>query len=102
MDAFDIVIVGGGSAGISAAMRGADQGARVCLIEQERIGGACFRKGLYPYKAAMTALNNNSSDVTVNGIIDDKKLAHYVKRVTFGGTRGWGHTQGDKGVGSRS
>ena len=39
MDAFDIVIVGGGSAGISAAMRGADQGARVCLIEQERDGG---------------------------------------------------------------
>ena len=98
MDAFDIVIVGGGSAGISAAMRGADQGARVCLIEQERIGGACFRKGLYPYKAAMTALNNNSSDVTVNGIIDDKKLAQHVKRVVESVAINWESRLSELGV----
>ena len=42
MDAFDIAIVGGGPAGVSAALRAADQGGHVCIIEQNRIGGAIF------------------------------------------------------------
>ena len=62
MKTFDIVIIGAGPAGISAALRAADKGAHVCIIEQDRIGGSCFRKGLYPLKAALAVLNDNESD----------------------------------------
>ncbi|MBJ78932.1 MAG: hypothetical protein CMH80_04345 [Nitrospinae bacterium] len=80
MEAFDIVIIGAGPAGISAALRGADQGARVCLIEQDRIGGSSFHKGVYPYKDAIAALNDRTSDIHANGIIDIEKFSHRVNR----------------------
>ena len=53
MEAFDIIVIGAGTAGVAAALRGADQGAHVCIIEQESIGGSCFRKGFYPLKTAL-------------------------------------------------
>ena len=80
MEAFDIVIIGAGPAGISAALRGADQGARVCLIEQDRIWGSSFHKGVYPYKAAIAALNDRTSDIHANGTIDIEKFSHRVNR----------------------
>ena len=46
MKSFDIVVIGAGPAGVSAALRAADQGAHVCIVEQDQIGGSCFRKGL--------------------------------------------------------
>lgn len=43
MKKFDLIVIGGGPAGYAAAMRGVDYGKSVCLIEQDRVGGA----GLY-------------------------------------------------------
>ena len=80
MKTFDIVVIGAGPAGVSAALRASSQGANVCLIEQDRIGAACFRKGLYPYKAAIAALNSNSFGININGVIDIGKLWENVKK----------------------
>ena len=52
METFDVIVLGAGSAGVSAALRASDQGAQVCIIEQEKIGGSCIHKGLYPLKLA--------------------------------------------------
>jgi len=41
----DIVIIGGGPAGYVAAIRAAQQGARVLLIEKEKLGGTCVNWG---------------------------------------------------------
>jgi len=51
MKEFDIVIVGGGPGGYVAAIRGAQMGARVALIEKDRIGGTCLNRGCIPTKA---------------------------------------------------
>ena len=78
METFDVIVLGAGSAGVSAALRASDQGAKVCIIEQEKIGGSCIHKGLYPLKLALGLLRNNESNFNVNGRIDSEKLFHKI------------------------
>ncbi|MGY8526444.1 dihydrolipoyl dehydrogenase family protein [Paracidovorax citrulli] len=46
----DFVAIGGGSAGVAAAMRAASHGARVILVERDQIGGTCVNRGCIPKK----------------------------------------------------
>ncbi len=46
----DFVVIGGGSAGVAAAMRAASHGASVILVEREQIGGTCVNRGCIPKK----------------------------------------------------
>lgn len=48
---YDLLVFGGGPAGYPAAIRAAQMGARVCLIEQGPIGGVCLNWGCIPTKA---------------------------------------------------
>ena len=51
MREFDIVVIGGGPGGYVAAIRGAQMGAKVALIEKNRLGGTCLNRGCIPTKA---------------------------------------------------
>ena len=72
MEIFDVIVLGAGSAGVSAALRASDQGAQVCIIEQKKIGGSCIHKGLYPLKLGLSLLRYNESNFNVNGLLDSK------------------------------
>lgn len=52
---FDLLIVGGGSAGFAAAIKGAELGARVGLIEGGTLGGTCVNVGCIPSKTLIRA-----------------------------------------------
>jgi mercuric reductase len=52
---FDLLVVGGGSAGFAAAIRGAELGARVGLIEGATLGGTCVNVGCVPSKTLIRA-----------------------------------------------
>src|SRR2546425_5441229 len=52
---FDLLIVGGGSAGFAAAIKGADLGARVALAEGGTLGGTCVNVGCVPSKTLIRA-----------------------------------------------
>jgi len=52
---FDLAVVGAGSAGFSAAITAADEGARVALIGYGTIGGTCVNVGCVPSKALIRA-----------------------------------------------
>lgn len=53
-DAYDLVVIGGGAAGISAAAAGAGLGARTLLVERDgRLGGECSWTGCVPSKALL-------------------------------------------------
>ncbi len=52
---FDLVIIGAGSGGLTAAAFAAKIGARVALIEKDRIGGDCTWTGCVPSKALLKA-----------------------------------------------
>jgi dihydrolipoamide dehydrogenase len=46
----DLIIIGGGPAGYVCAIRAAQLGAKVCLIEKDKIGGTCLNRGCIPTK----------------------------------------------------
>jgi len=50
-----IAIIGGGPGGYVAAIRAAQLGARVTLIERERVGGTCLNRGCIPTKTLVCA-----------------------------------------------
>ncbi len=47
---YDLFILGGGSAGFSAAIRASDLGAKVLIVENNVIGGTCLNRGCIPSK----------------------------------------------------
>ena len=52
---FDLVILGGGSGGYAAALRAAELGSSVALIEKGKLGGTCLHNGCIPTKALLHA-----------------------------------------------
>src|SRR6202166_2247597 len=52
---YDIVILGGGSGGYACALRAAELGKRVALVEKDRVGGTCLHRGCIPTKALLHA-----------------------------------------------
>jgi dihydrolipoamide dehydrogenase len=52
---FDIVVLGGGSGGYACALRAAELGKSVALIERDKIGGTCLHRGCIPTKALLHA-----------------------------------------------
>jgi dihydrolipoamide dehydrogenase len=49
----DIIVIGGGSAGYAAALRAAELGKQVVLIERDKVGGTCLHRGCVPTKALL-------------------------------------------------
>lgn len=52
---YDLVVIGTGGAGMSAAVRAAELDRRVCVIEAGTVGGTCVNIGCVPSKALMRA-----------------------------------------------
>jgi dihydrolipoamide dehydrogenase len=52
---FDLVVLGGGSGGYAAAIRAAELGKTVALIEKDKVGGTCLHRGCIPTKALLHA-----------------------------------------------
>lgn len=52
---FDLIVIGGGPGGYTAAIRGAQEGMRVALVEEHYLGGVCLNRGCIPTKALMHA-----------------------------------------------
>ncbi len=53
---YDLAVIGGGSAGFSAAIAAAEEGAKVALVNAGTIGGTCVNVGCVPSKALIRAV----------------------------------------------
>ena len=73
---FDLVILGAGSGGYAAAIRGAQLGLTVALVEKDKLGGTCLHRGCIPTKALL-----HSAEVADTA----KDAAHYGIQATFQG-----------------
>lgn len=75
---FDLIVLGGGPAGYTGAIRAAKLGMSVALVEKEAVGGTCLNRGCIPTKALLhsgnlfasrsewESLGINATDVSVN------------------------------------
>ncbi|MFH1361577.1 MAG: dihydrolipoyl dehydrogenase [bacterium] len=57
MKQYDLIIIGGGPGGYVAAIRAAQLGACVALIEKDKVGGTCLNHGCIPTKAILACTN---------------------------------------------
>jgi dihydrolipoamide dehydrogenase len=51
----NVIIIGGGPGGYVSALRGAQLGLNVTLIEEDKVGGVCLNRGCIPTKALLSA-----------------------------------------------
>lgn len=77
---FDILILGGGSAGYSAALRAVQLGFTVGLVEKGNLGGTCLHTGCIPTKAYLHAAevaeeSQESEKVGINVTFDSIDMA---------------------------
>jgi dihydrolipoamide dehydrogenase len=59
MENFDVVVIGAGPGGYVAAIRAAQLGMKVAIIEKEHLGGICLNWGCIPTKALLRASEIN-------------------------------------------
>lgn len=74
---YDLAVVGAGSAGFSAALAGAEQGAQVALIGHGLIGGTCVNVGCVPSKRlirAVETLHQACSAIRFRGVQGDAEI----------------------------
>jgi len=57
MEQIDVFIIGSGPGGYTAAIRAAQLGARVAVIEKNDLGGTCLNKGCIPTKSLISSVN---------------------------------------------
>lgn len=96
MEQFDIAIIGSGSAGYVAAIRAAELGKKVAIIEHREIGGTCLNRGCIPTKALLKAaevyseikesktFGINIENVSYDTIAIQKRKAYVVRRLVSG------------------
>jgi len=74
---YDLAIIGAGPGGYHAAIRAAQYGAKVALIEKNKLGGTCLNRGCIPTKALLASAHyfENLNDAEEFGIkIGDYKV----------------------------
>jgi dihydrolipoamide dehydrogenase len=88
-DDYDVVVIGAGTGGYSCALRAAQLGKRVALVERdERLGGTCLLRGCIPTKALLQSAAvldtvNRSSEwgVTATGSLDWEAVKAFESRI---------------------
>ena len=90
-DQYDVVILGGGSGGYAAALRGAQLGLKIALVEKDKLGGTCLHRGCVPTKAllhvgevadAPSEASSLGLDLTLNSVDYEKVLGFKDKIVS--------------------
>ncbi|MBI3745669.1 MAG: FAD-dependent oxidoreductase, partial [Chloroflexi bacterium] len=94
---FDLIVLGAGTGGYTAAFRAAQLGLKVALVDEDKIGGTCLHRGCIPTKALLESAafterirhaKDFGIDVTGDPVVDYARMAarrdQVVKRMWTG------------------
>ena len=70
----DVIVIGGGPAGVTAALRARELGAKVALVEQGQMGGTCTNDGCVPTRvlAKVARLRRDAEQFADYGLVGDQ------------------------------
>lgn len=90
----DVLVVGGGPGGYVAAIRAAQLGKQVTLVDKAELGGVCLNRGCIPSKALIAAAHHyeSATEQPFPGIVTTARL-------DFGQVQAWKQTVVDKMTG---
>src|SRR5258708_6511279 len=76
---FDVMVIGGGPAGVTAALRARELGASVALIERDNLGGTCTNDGCVPTRVLAKAarLMRDSEQIAAYGLYADRPTVDF-------------------------
>lgn len=76
---YDVIVIGGGPGGYSAAVKAAELGKRVALVEGDALGGVCLNRGCIPTKAmlASSGLFQQVRKARAFGVVTDGARVDY-------------------------
>lgn len=82
---YDLVILGGGTAGYVAAIKASQSGLKTAIVEKSKLGGTCLHKGCIPTKsflksAQTAALMRNASDFGIDGVTPTFEMKNITAR----------------------
>jgi len=106
---YDIAIIGGGPGGYVAAVKAAQSGGKICLIEKGELGGVCLNEGCIPTKTLLNSVEilntvRKCQEFGVSGVetslaaINMEKLQQRKRRVIKKLTGGVGYLLRENGV----
>ena len=80
-DTFDLVVLGGGAAGYTAAIRAVQLGLSAAIVEQDRIGGVCLHRGCIPTKALLESAEalHQARNSKIFGVISGEPSLDYAR-----------------------
>ena len=73
MEEFDVVIIGGGTAGIAAARSAIESGARVGLVEANRTGGHSLFRGQLPLQIIQNQIGKSDDSISLANLVQEVK-----------------------------
>jgi len=102
----DVAVIGGGTGGYSCALRAADLGLRVALVEKDKVGGTCLHRGCIPAKALLQAAEvaEHAADAGHYGVrasfdgVDPPAVQAYKERIVDTNWKGLQSTLRRRGV----